>query len=1150
MQKVEAKIQNWTRPAMLKGLHIRLKVRLPRQLILHLPWYEICDQLEVIFSSTISTRKNRSPSLLPTRLAQDQIHFPDWETLESQDGPYGSLCMEDYIHYIDEDSDNSAIHGLLSGVAQESDVQIGVNIASALDLPAWLSQSAALTKTTAKMAPYVPERFLDEVKASVKELLDPTSTMRMQALTSFMALMLANSLLLPLEVDAFLACLDEVAGDFAFDVLAPGKDPSTRAIVSELLFSAVRLNKLRLVRSALRNGVDVDLRSSGGDAKTLLREAIDHARPEIVRLLTEAGATITTGIREVPPYHYRSCPANNSSDDNSFSCSSSCYEENPTFYCPCEDTYLSGVSDIGSAAISRLVDDLIPLLLGLQPHAGTGLVLTAAIASGARYETVKVLLEAGASTNECCPYSSARELFPIDVMERPECPLSAAIDRGDSDMLRLLLKNGANPNVPITIRNETIMHHWGEYLFKSPLVLAAESGSLDLVEILLRYGADPNWSTIDILRQPEKKKLTAKVLSRRAVRVKNMVQILVFFPLQAAASLTSPKIAEALLDHGATANPGQVDLLLGSNALRNPMIADDFGITPIEGAVLSGSHELVKRLISAGADPNQCSFGGGGRTPLQRASEIGSASMFEALLDAGATINSSTVPDHKTKLLPGFVRSRHHDMTMKLLQQGADADGDELDELSPLNAAIESRDLGLVSLLLDWGADPNKMCSMLPDESLYPLELGCDDNFVLRMWERGSMVPPLHNAIIAGVPSIVAYLCESGSDVNKTNSERPGHEAIALPHLATALHVAVLYERRNLVELLLTRRARINWPRRREPHIIESPLSVAVKTCNRDIAELLIRYGADPNDGYIESNRADEGEPIHMYAYKPLMEEACFRKDCRMVRLLISSGANPLVGFPLIALFTFHHWEYDADAESIGQRAEIMDLLVERGVKVNRRSAYEHSALQNSIVTAGFFAQAVETQQQILRCARRLIDLGADVNAAPPMGNVHSPRSRTALAAAAETGDVDLVQYLLSKGAEVNTPAGPLYGATALQAAAFYGYLRIAQILLEHGAEIDAEPSPQGGWRAIEGAAMMGRIDMVKFLLDNYNGKRSMSELLASAMKDAKKWNQWYVWKLLEQYKPPEPGAETICSASFDQAGWTIEAALRSGRTS
>jgi ankyrin repeat protein len=72
----------------------------------------------------------------------------------------------------------------------------------------------------------------------------------------------------------------------------------------------------------------------------------------------------------------------------------------------------------------------------------------------------------------------------------------------------------------------------------------------------------------------------------------------------------------------------------------------------------------------------------------------------------------------------------------------------------------------------------------------------------------------------------------------------------------------------------------------------------------------------------------------------------------------------------------------------------------------------------------------------------------------------------SAIQAAADVGNVEVVEYLLSNGADANL-AGGQYGC-ALQAAAIQNYDRVVEVLLEHGANVNAEGGEYGA--AVKGA--------------------------------------------------------------------------------
>lgn len=121
---------------------------------------------------------------------------------------------------------------------------------------------------------------------------------------------------------------------------------------------------------------------------------------------------------------------------------------------------------------------------------------------------------------------------------------------------------------------------------------------------------------------------------------------------------------------------------------------------------------------------------------------------------------------------------------------------------------------------------------------------------------------------------------------------------------------------------------------------------------------------------------------------------------------------------------------------------------------------------------------------------RHLLSLGVDPNApAPPYPNPEDEWDplppRTALQAAVEVGDTEIIDLLIESGAEVNGAAAHRSGATALQIAASTGQIGTARKLMSLGADVNGPRSSENGRMALEAAAERGRLDMVQFLLES-----------------------------------------------------------------
>jgi ankyrin repeat protein len=116
-----------------------------------------------------------------------------------------------------------------------------------------------------------------------------------------------------------------------------------------------------------------------------------------------------------------------------------------------------------------------------------------------------------------------------------------------------------------------------------------------------------------------------------------------------------------------------------------------------------------------------------------------------------------------------------------------------------------------------------------------------------------------------------------------------------------------------------------------------------------------------------------------------------------------------------------------------------------------------------------------------LRTVRVLVEEG---NASPSLPCRWGCR-RTPLQAAAEVGCMEIVEYLLEKGAQPNEVPATHAGGTALQLAAIKGLLGVAAKLLAVNADVNAAPSKFDGRTAFEGATEHGRVDMMLFLFKN-----------------------------------------------------------------
>jgi ankyrin repeat protein len=689
-------------------------------------------------------------------------------------------------------------------------------------------------------------------------------------------------------------------------------------------------------------------------------------------------------------------------------------------------------------------------------------LISHAIRNGASTDISACLISAGADIDVCAEMS-------YRVMETPLC---TAAGRGNLQAVQLLLEAGANPNGLLRSEAANVfeLHGTPQIRFQSPLLCTLNGDTncdddlCDIVRLLLQFGGDPNISALgqDHRESP-----------------------LITYPLQAAAKLDKIELVELLIQHKASVNSAYgtpalvvaisfssietVRLLLSMNTDPNGLGEQNYWKSALEAAVMSNDLDLINLLLKYRADVNECSSPHGGRTPLQRAAEIGSERVIKHLLQHGASMLSQPAPTNGISVLQGFVQNRLYEYVSKALEAGVSPNQNSRHGKSPLAAATVNNDIFSLHLLLAAGANVHEYAQAgFPS---YRGEEALDGDFGVY---AQSELSPIQWAAVMDSVEAAKILCEAGADVNQRRSERCGN---------MALHLAVRRRNYAMANFLIAPKAEVN-----AYSVGNTPAIDAIDGKDGSMLKLLVENGADPNQpGFHYSDELSRFS---------LLDYACLRENIVAVRVLLSAGAHTSQRCVLTSVFI-------GEELSGTFREEILEALLKDGADVNKRHYDDDSPLQIAISKEEF------------HCAYRLIEEGAYVNDLPSEGE----RGRTALQAAASVGDVDMVEHLLSKGANVNAPAAAFSGATALQAAAIKCYLHIAQILLEHGADIGAKAGIMNGRTAIEGAAEFGRIDMVKFLLDNYQGPEPISQMCARAFKAAEK--QWFVMEQLTTYEHP-----------------------------
>ncbi|MFY9611013.1 MAG: ankyrin repeat domain-containing protein [Blastocatellia bacterium] len=264
---------------------------------------------------------------------------------------------------------------------------------------------------------------------------------------------------------------------------------------------------------------------------------------------------------------------------------------------PAEQAEWVKVALTGSAAdLKKLLDG------GVKPDAKTAQGTTALMLAARNLEKVKLLVDRGADVNA----RAATGLTPLMV---------AARYRGNTEVVRLLLKKGARPNAEkgVEVRNDA-----------SALFFAVMAGDLQTVAVLLDAGA----------------------------RLQDRMKVL-------GTILTSPLSFATFEDDAAL-----VDYLIGRGADPNELDSDRISVL---GSAAIGNHAAtVDVLLKRGAKVNHVD--NLGMTPLLYAASIdyGDTVVLEKLIAAGADLNAKT-KEGLTAL--DLAKSYRHETMANLLSQ-------------------------------------------------------------------------------------------------------------------------------------------------------------------------------------------------------------------------------------------------------------------------------------------------------------------------------------------------------------------------------------------------------------------------------------------------------------------------------------------------
>ncbi len=172
-----------------------------------------------------------------------------------------------------------------------------------------------------------------------------------------------------------------------------------------------------------------------------------------------------------------------------------------------------------------------------------------------------------------------------------------------------------------------------------------------------------------------------------------------------------------------------------------------------------------------------------------------------------------------------------------------------------------------------------------------------------------------------------------------------------------------------------------------------------------------------------------------------------------------------------------------------GNLAGVAALLEADSTLVNAR---DDSGL-SAVLTAAYYQEPDIAQLLVQRGAElnlyeactvgELSRVKAWIERQPELVNAYAPDGFQPLGLAAFFGQIEIVEFLLSHGAEVNSPSRNAMRVMPLHSAIANQRVEIVKLLLDHGADVNATQADD--FTPLHEAAQIGLPDVTQWLLDH-----------------------------------------------------------------
>jgi ankyrin repeat protein len=679
----------------------------------------------------------------------------------------------------------------------------------------------------------------------------------------------------------------------------------------------------------------------------------------------------------------------------------------------------------------------------------------------------------------------------------------------DTNLLATLLKAGMDPNLRIAKQYVWFKSHYHWTITALEASIVAEN--TETLQLLLRHGADVCGIHLraaeNIASLSSRRNIVRLLLPRLNLSSTSQRDLIdaVFHLISAGDHETAALLLAEMWRRCAQLSlAAKITVLIAAILYRYDEIINSLLETGIDvsvtvsderfrkfsalwAAVTTGSHHSCERLLKKGVPPDTIIEFPYPATCLQYAAKIGDVKMIELLLKYGADINHYHTDGIEYSYFEGefyfgrfgetalesAICGRQTETAMWLQAAGAKSSGREL------VISIMRKLPQLVEHFLD-GVE----CRLSEEKQLLCVQAAIASG-QLELAKRflGICGQLSREAKGACIRTAIRHRQLGFADLIIEGEYNPDL-------LCAAVHMAVLTKDTSHVLSLLRRRQR--YTDLGASCLLEgTALGICINTGDLELIKILISHGIHSDSG-IEQDKNKRQNISDLDGNRKTVEDwACSLGWWISENYSTRSWISPLAmavdaGCEKTVIFLLEHGYEPCPtafcrAARLGQAGMLQALL-----------AVKPSLIAQPPDSQTALALAIGNRK--MEIVEFLLRAGADVNPSPPsdyfLYRVFTDFlsffiMRTPLQAAVEIGDAKLVELLLKKGADVNAPPGHQSGATALQFAAICGYMGIAKMLIASGADCNASGAYPDGRTALEGAAEHGRLDMLQLLLES-----------------------------------------------------------------